>query len=133
MQEHDEPQEEEDEDQQKEQGENDGGDDGHRALHGPSYFKAHASLLVLLAAGTVGFGLLCRAILLDGKLDAFIKPAKPLMKHADDASEVFAPQWMPLPSDMDMEENQDCGVCPNGELDDPEIVATLSSCDTIRE
>ena len=132
MQEHDEPQEEEGEDQQKEQGENDGGDDGHRALHGPSYFKAHASLLVLLAAGTVGFGLLCRAILLDGKLDAFIKPAKPLMKHADDASEVFAPQWMPLPSDMDMEENQDCGVCPKyGELDDPEIVATLSSCDTI--
>ena len=132
MQEHDEPQEEEDEDQQKEQGENDGGDDGHRALHGPGYFKAHASLLVLLAAGTVGFGLLYGAML-DGKLDAFIRPAKPWMEHVDDAREVFAPQWMPLPAEMDMEENQDCGVCPNGELDDPEIVATLSSCDTINE
>jgi len=128
MQEHDEPQEEEDEDQQKEQGENDGGDDGHRALHGPGYFKAHArSLLVLL--GTVGFGLLYSAML-DGKLDAFIKPVKPWMEHADDASEVFAPQWVPLPAEMDMEENQ---VCPNGELDDPEIVATLSSCDTIHQ
>lgn len=102
MQEHDEPQEEDDEDQQKEQGETDGGDDGHRALHGPGYFKTHASLLVLLAAGTVGFGLLYGAML-DGKLDAFIKPAKPWMEHAEDTCEVFAPQWMPLPAEMDME------------------------------